>query len=110
MICNTYKQFFTNLSDSTKLEIISSLRKSEKSVQELCKELNFEQSRVSHNLRQLKELGFVDVRPKGKERIYGLDKETILPLLVIIDNHVDTYYKHYCKCVGKAKEDRWKGK
>ena len=108
MICNTYVKFFTSLSDPAKLEIIKSLREGPKNVGNLSKILKFEQSRVSHNLRKLKELGFINVRPKGKERIYEIDKKTILPLLKLIDGHVDVYYKHYCRCKGEAKKKRWK--
>ncbi|MBU90073.1 transcriptional regulator [Candidatus Woesearchaeota archaeon] len=110
MICNTYVQFFTPLSDPARLEIIKTLRESPKNVTQISKKLNFEQSRVSHNLRKLKELGFINVKPSGKERIYGLDKKTILPLLKLIDEHVDTYYKHYCKCHGQEKIKRWEAK
>ncbi|MBR9699337.1 winged helix-turn-helix transcriptional regulator [Candidatus Woesearchaeota archaeon] len=107
MICNTYIQFFQNLSDPTKLEIIKLLREGSKSVNEICKQLKFEQSRVSHTLKKLKEMGFVTMTPKGKQRIYGLDTATILPLLRLTDKHVDAYYKHYCKCKGITKKERW---
>ena len=107
MICETYVQFFSSLSDLSRLEIIKSLRDSPKNVSELSQTLNYEQSRVSHNLRKLKELGFVVQKPNGKERVYEIDK-TITPLLKLIDTHVDTYYKHYCKCKGDEKVKRWK--
>ena len=109
MICNTYVQFFTSLSDPARLEIIKTLRESPKNVTQISEKLKFEQSRVSHNLRKLKELGFINVRPNGKERIYSIDKKTMEPLLKLIDKHVDTYYRHYCKCRGKDKIERWKG-
>lgn len=109
MICETYIQFFKSLTDPTRLEIIKTLREGSKGVSELCNELTFEQSRVSHNLRKLKELGFVTVTKKGKQRIYEIDKKTILPLLKLIDGHVDTYYKHYCRCKGETKKKRWGG-
>ena len=108
MICNTYVQFFTSLSDPARLEIIKTLRESPKNVTQISEKLDFEQSRVSHNLRKLKELGFINVRPNGKQRIYEVDKKTMEPLLKLIDKHVDTYYKHYCKCTGKDKIERWR--
>lgn len=100
MICNSYKIFFKTLADSTKLDIMNLLSKKPRSVTELCKKLNFEQSRVSHNLKTLKERGFVKVEKKGKNRIYSLDKKVIVPLLKLIDKHVDKYYQHYCRCKG----------
>ena len=107
MICETYVQFFKSLSDPTRLDLIKSLKEKSKNVSELSKGLKLEQSRVSHNRRKLKELGFVNVEKKGKQRVYSLDEKTILPLLKLIDKHVDTYYKHYCKCKGKDKRKRW---
>ncbi|HLC82409.1 MAG TPA: metalloregulator ArsR/SmtB family transcription factor [Bacteroidia bacterium] len=107
MICETYVQFFSTLSDSSQLEIIKSLRIGSKSVTELANDLKFEQSRVSHNLRKLKEQGFVKVKKEGKNSIYEIDRGTILPLLKLIDKHVYTFYKHYCKCKGDEKKKRW---
>lgn len=107
MICNTYKLFFGTLADPTKLTIIKMLEKKPKNVSELCNELKMEQSCVSHNLRKLKELGFVVVTPQGKERVYSLDMRVIKPLLKLVKNHVDAYYHHYCKCKGKAYIERW---
>ena len=107
MICKTYIHFFKTLADPTKLDIIKTLRQGPKSVLELSSKLNLEQSRTSHNLRKLNELGFVTVTPNGKQRIYDIDKKTILPLLKLIDGHVDVYYKHYCRCKGNDKKERW---
>jgi len=100
MICKTYEVFFKVMADKSKLEIINLLSKRPLSVSQLAQKLNFEQSRVSHNLKILHEREFVHVKKKGKERIYSLDKEIITPLLKLIDKHVDKYYKHYCKCKG----------
>lgn len=107
MICQTYIHFFKTLADPSQLEIIKALRAGNRNVSQLSQELGFEQSRVSHNLRKLKEQGFVVQTTQGKNRIYSLEPATIIPLLSIIDKHVDTYYKHYCKCKGKAKKERW---
>ena len=109
MICKTYIHFFKTLADPTKLDIIKTLREGPRSVLELSSKLKLEQSRTSHNLRKLKELGFVTITPNGKQRIYDIDKKTILPLLKLIDGHVDVYYKHYCKCKGESKIKRWRG-
>ena len=54
--------------------------------------------------------GFVNVIQNGKQRIYEIDKKTMLPLLKLIDKHVDTYYRHYCKFQGEEKNKRWESK
>ena len=74
---------------------------------ELCEELKLEQSRISHSLQRLKDIGFLVNTPNGKERIYQMKPET-KEMFDMIDKHVDTYCKHHCKCSGKAKEERWK--
>ncbi|MDP7115649.1 MAG: helix-turn-helix transcriptional regulator [Candidatus Woesearchaeota archaeon] len=98
MICKSYEPFFKTLADPSKLEIINLLSKSSLSVSELCKKTGFEQSRVSHNMKSLLERGFVTVKPHGKERIYALDEKEIIPILTLVDKHVERYDKHLCKC------------
>ncbi len=107
MNCETYKRFFGTLADPTKLTILQSLEREPLTVSEICVVLDMEQSRVSHNLRTLKDLGFVSCTVEGRSRRYTLDEKTIKPLLALIQGHVDTYYKHYCKCRGVAKQQRW---
>lgn len=99
MICNTYKMFFGTLSDETKLDILQKLRREPCNVTELCRTLKKKQSTISHSLSKLKEHGFVTHRVDGKQRIYAVDPN-VDDLLKRIDAHVNTYYEHYCKCVG----------
>ena len=104
MSCETYKMFLGTLADETKLSMLQLLEKGPRTVGDISKQLNFEQSRVSHNLKKLKNLGFVDSEVKGKSRVYRLDEKTIKPLLKLSQKHVDTYYKHYCKCNQKREK------
>ena len=64
------------------------LRKEKKNVSDIIKELKMEQSAVSHDLKRLKDCGFVEVEVKGKFRYYKLNKKTIKPLMEIIDKHM----------------------
>ena len=100
MICNSYKIFFTTLADDTKLDIINLLSKGPKTVTEICEKLKLEQSRVSHNLKAMADRHFVKVKKVGKTRVYSLDEEYIVPILKLIDEHVEHFYKNYCKCNG----------
>jgi len=93
---HTYHIFFTNLANPLKIEVILSLQKKEKSVTELVKELGFEQSKVSHALSSLRCCKIVDVKKKGKQRIYSLNKDTIVPILGIIDKHAKTFCHKSC--------------
>jgi len=95
---NTYHIFFRNLANPLKIKIISSLKKKESSVSELSKALNMEQSKLSHALASLKCCNIVKVKQKGKQRIYFLNKNTIIPMLKLIDKHAKTFCKGICYC------------
>jgi DNA-binding transcriptional ArsR family regulator len=96
MKSSTYHYFFTNLANSLKINIILSLREKEKSVNELSSELKIEQSTVSHALSSLRCCNIVQVSQKGKNRFYKLNKQTIIPMLKIIDKHSSTFCKGNC--------------
>lgn len=98
MIEMSYILFFKALSNKTRLEIIELLREAPRNVTEMCKELGFEQSRVSHNLACLSNCGFVTVEQEGRNKVYSLNRETIVPLLEIIDRHVQRYGKNLEGC------------
>ena len=87
MKCNTYHVFFKNLANPLKVNIISVLKEKESSVSEITKKLKEEQSKVSDALASLNHCNIVQSRQKGKQRIYSLNKETILPILKSIDKH-----------------------
>ena len=99
----TYHLFFSNLANPLKIKIILSLKKKEKSVTELSKSLKIEQSKVSHALASLRCCNIVSVKQKGKERIYGLNKKTIVPMFNLIDKHAKTVCKGICGCKGCGK-------
>jgi len=94
----SYKLFFKAFSNKTRFEIIKLLRKGQRSVTEICKELKFEQSRVSHNLKCLETCGFVSSKWRGKNKIYSLDVEHIIPILNSTDRHIERYNKRLRSC------------
>ena len=94
----SYRLFFKAFSNKTRFEIIKLLRKGPKSVIEICRELKFEQSRVSHNLKCLEACGFVDARLYGKNKVYLLDKKHIKPILNNIDKYIEKYSKRLKSC------------
>jgi len=96
MNCPSYNLFFETISNKTRLKIIESLIKGEKSVNEICKAVNEEQSKVSHNLKKLADCNFLDVKSEGKQRIYSLNKDTITPILKLVEKHVSMHCKGGC--------------
>lgn len=88
MRCKSYETFFINFANKTKLNIIMSLRNGPLNVKTITKRVNEEQSAVSHNLRKLNDCHILDVRKIGKERVYSLSKDTITPILKLVEAHV----------------------
>lgn len=89
--CDAYHIFFKNLANPVKTGIIHVLKERPKSVGELSDELGVEQSKLSHALANLRFCNLVDSKQKGKQRIYSLNKKTIIPILKIIDKHRGSY-------------------
>ena len=96
--------FFETLGTKLKIDIINELKNRELNVNELARRLNQERSKVSHALISLSECGFVNARKEGKTRIYLLNKETITPMLNLVERHV----KKYCKACRKQRTERRK--
>ena len=89
MICKSYKKFFMNFSNGANLKIIASLRHGALGVNAIVKTTGLEQSAVSHCLRNLRECRIVSVKQKGRERLYSLNEETVVPLLGLVEMHVE---------------------
>lgn len=88
---NSYNIFFSNLANPLKIGIILSLRENPKNVSEIVKDLNVEQSKISHALSSLKCCNIVNMEQKGKERVYSLNEDTIVPMLKLIDKHASVH-------------------
>ena len=101
MKCNSYYMFFDTISNSTRRSIIESLLKGDKSVGEISLDIKEEQSKVSHSLKRLLDCNFLDVKREGKKRVYSLNKETVVPILNLVDKHVSKFCTGECKQVKK---------
>jgi len=91
MKCDAYHTFFQNLANPVKTQIIGELQKRPLSVKEISEKTGLEQSKISHALTNLKFCSIVESKHNGKQRIYYLNKKTILPILRILDNHRTNY-------------------
>ena len=90
--------FFETLGNEVRWQIIHLLQNKDYKATAIAKELKYEQSLISHHLSRLKKCRFVTVQTNGKERIYKLNKTTILPLLKLADKDINDYS---CKCCVK---------
>ncbi len=96
MNCPSYELFFETFSNKTRMKIIEALTEGPKSVTQICKITGEEQSKVSHNLKKLMECHFLGFTRQGKKRIYSLNKDTIVPILQLVEKHVHSYCKEVC--------------
>lgn len=95
---NLHRLFFKAFSNQTRLEIIELLKKEPLAVSEICEKTGFEQSRVSHNLKCLENCGFVHSKRNGKWKTYSLDQETILPIVNLLDKHIEKFKNRLEAC------------
>ena len=103
MKCKAYNLFFETVSSKIRLRILELLKSKPMSVSEICKTLNEEQSKISHNLKNLADCNFLDIKRDGKRRIYSLNKDTILPLMKLVEKHVEKHCKDICR--GRVKNE-----
>lgn len=92
----TYENFFKNFANKTRFQIINTLAQGPKSVTQIAKETEKEQSRISHHLREMRNCNIIKAEKKGKKRIYSVDKETVLPMLKIAKEHVERHCGSNC--------------
>ena len=85
---NSYDNFFMNFATKSKFDIIMALRGGPLSVTEIARKVGDEQSAVSHNLLKMSGCHILNVRKAGKQRIYSLNEETVMPLLSLVESHV----------------------
>ncbi|MGC8955239.1 MAG: ArsR/SmtB family transcription factor [Fervidobacterium sp.] len=81
-------EFFTLLSEPTRLKIILQLIDSEKSVSQLVDTLQMSQSSVSHQLRILRQGRIVKFRKIGKNVFYSIDDEHVESIIKQAAEHL----------------------
>ena len=80
---------FKSLSDPTRLRIISMVSDREFCVSDLVAALEMEQSTVSHQLRDMREAGWVRYKREGRHVFYALDDEHVRDLYFQAMAHID---------------------
>ena len=101
-----YHYCLETLGSELRVKIIEALREKPKTVGKLGKELGVEQSRLSHNLRALRQCNFVESRVKGKERVYSLTESFVkeMPEARDIFDALEKHFKKFgCKCWRQGK-------
>ncbi len=76
----TTSDAFNAIAEPQRREILARLRGGERAVGELALELGMTQPQASKHLRVLREVGLVQVRGDGKQRLYDLNASGLLPV------------------------------
>jgi len=71
---------FNAVAEPRRREILDALAGGERPVNDLVRELGLPQPQVSKHLRVLREVGAVDVRDQGRERLYRLNGHALKPI------------------------------
>ena len=101
-----YKIFFGTMVSESRLKIINFLRNGKKNVSEIISELKMDQTHVSHDLQRLRRCGFVLSEKSGKYVYYSLNKDSITPIMNLIDKHMSSFCVHILRDDKKGGESK----
>lgn len=73
--------FFSALSDVTRIKLVSALAITQMCVNDLSTVLGLNQTTVSHQLKNLRSIGVVKVKRQGKVAFYSLSDPSVLELM-----------------------------
>jgi DNA-binding transcriptional ArsR family regulator len=71
---------FNAIAEPRRRQILSVLAGGERPVNDLVRELDVAQPQVSKHLRVLREVGAVEVRGEGRQRVYRLNGQALRPI------------------------------
>ncbi|MDO8517135.1 MAG: metalloregulator ArsR/SmtB family transcription factor [Nanoarchaeota archaeon] len=101
--------FFASLADDTRLKILLGLTENSKTVNKIHNIVGKEKmtlSAISHQLRQLSDMGIVVHERKGKEKIYSLSGDFCWCILRDVYKHFDQKKNIGCERCSKIKNKR----
>ena len=82
---------FNAVAEPRRREILDLLAGGERPVNDLVSRLGVAQPQVSKHLRVLREVGLVEVRDKGRQRMYRLNGEPLKPIHDWVKNYERTW-------------------
>lgn len=86
---------FNAVAEPRRREIIGLLAGGERPVNDLVALLGMAQPQVSKHLRVLREVGLVDVRDHGRQRMYRLNGEPLKPIHDWVKNYERTWNERF---------------
>jgi DNA-binding transcriptional ArsR family regulator len=91
----TTSDAFNAVAEPRRREIIDLLAGGERSVNELVRSLGLAQPQVSKHLRVLREVGAVEVREDGRQRLYRLNGVALRPIHEWVKNYEATWAERF---------------
>lgn len=82
-------ELFKMFSDSTRIKILYDLFDGEKSVSEICEDIEMNQSAVSHQLKLLKSSKLVTSKREGKSMMYSLADNHVKTIIAMGIEHIE---------------------
>jgi DNA-binding transcriptional ArsR family regulator len=86
---------FNAVAEPRRRQILDALSDDERSVNELVRVLGLNQPQVSKHLRVLREVGAVDVRSEGKQRLYRLNGHALKPIHDWVKGYEQTWSERF---------------
>jgi DNA-binding transcriptional ArsR family regulator len=86
---------FNAVAEPRRREILDALAGGERPVNELVRLLGLAQPQVSKHLRVLREVGAVQVREEGRQRLYRLNGEALKPIHDWVKNYERTWAERF---------------
>jgi DNA-binding transcriptional ArsR family regulator len=86
---------FNAVAEPRRREILDLLAGGERPVNDLVQQLGLAQPQVSKHLRVLREVGAVDVRDEGRQRLYRLNGHALKPIHDWVKNHERSWSERF---------------
>jgi DNA-binding transcriptional ArsR family regulator len=86
---------FNAVAEPRRRQILDVLASGERPVNDLVERLGVAQPLVSKHLRVLREVGLVDVREEGRQRIYRLNGRSLKPIHDWVKRYEDTWNERF---------------
>ncbi|MDA0242947.1 MAG: metalloregulator ArsR/SmtB family transcription factor [Chloroflexi bacterium] len=92
---STTTDAFNAVAEPRRRQILDILAEGERSVNELVAQLDLIQPLVSKHLKVLREVGLVEVRTEGKQRLYRLNGQALKPIYNWVKNYEQTWSERF---------------
>ena len=86
---------FNAVAEPRRREILDALAGRERPVNDLVRQLGLPQPQVSKHLRVLREVGAVDVRHQGRQRLYRLNGRALKPIHDWVKNYERSWSERF---------------